>query len=158
MNCLQKGRMFTFFLVCLFLFYVLYRQKPRFERLNVFLKHMLDQVSNNIVKRLRSDKLDETQVQQLTVQRGLEQLRQAFPEGISEDVQKLLECLMQLSFNFGGPALLFKITNQYDLVDKTQVYDRLILLVRTLGKPEEFEKAVISCQQKGQELQQAWVF
>ena len=158
MNCLQKGRMFTFFLVCLFLFYVLYRQKPRFERLNVFLKHMLDQVSNNIVKRLRSDISDRTRVEQIAVQRGLDKLREAFPEGIPEDVQKLLECLMQLSFNFGGPALLFKITNHHDLVNKAEGYDRLIRLVRTLDKPEEFEKAVVSCQQKGQELQQAWVF
>lgn len=145
--------MFDTFIFFLFLFYILYRLYPRFKRLNDFHVHMLGQISSKIVDRLSRTN---TSPEQEQIQRGLILMREKFPDGIPEDVQKMLECLVQLAFNFGGPALLFKITNEYELVDKTRVYDQLIRLIRTLGTEHEFDVAVSTIKDQGQKMKVAW--
>lgn len=145
---------FIIFIIILGIFFFVINRhfEKRTAREHAMLKHMLEQISGNISLRLNPKKSVELTKEQLAVQRGLTAIREKFPDGIPDDVTKLLVCLMQLAFNAGGPAVSFKRTFCYTCVDKDVYYDRMIEIAKTIGDPTKFRKAVESFRGKGESL------
>ena len=140
---------------CVYFIIVNYYFEKRTARENGMLKHMLDQISGKVCLRLIPENTTILTSDQEIVQKGLEILRNKFPEGIPNEVQKLFECLMQFGFNAGGPALWFKRTCYYTCVDKEVYYDKFIEISKILDDTKklreignEFRRKALSLNEK----------